>query len=263
MDFKPIPLNEPRRRFRRWMWLVLAAGLLLLAGAYLAYRYLHRTSSGRWMQYRAYLQDRATFQDELLRPGMHCDDSPFAFPSTGVVFGLWKESYGVNHIHAGVDVFAGTEPGVTPIYAAYPGYLTRKTDWLSTVIIRHPNDPLEPGRQIWTYYTHMASEDGQASFISDAFPPGTEEVFVEAGTFLGYQGNYSGVPGNPTGLHLHFSVVKDDGQGSFLNELEIDNTYDPSPYLGLALNDDENPDTLPVCQGTVTYEDWELVAGTE
>jgi murein DD-endopeptidase MepM/ murein hydrolase activator NlpD len=93
----------------------------------------------------------------------------------------------------------------------------------------------------------MADKEGN-SFISPAFPPGTQEVFVEAGTFLGNQGNYSGNPGNPTGVHLHFSIVKDDGRGNFLNELEIRNTYDPSPYLGLPLNAAENQDTIPVCQ---------------
>jgi hypothetical protein len=37
-------------------------------------------------------------------------------------------------------------------------------------------------------------------------------------------------------MHLHFSIVLDDGQGNFRNELQIDNTLDPSPYLGLAVN---------------------------
>jgi len=34
--------------------------------------------------------------------------------------------------------------------------------------------------------------------------------------------------------------VKDDGRGRFLNELKIENTLDPSPYLGLKgnVNDD-------------------------
>jgi hypothetical protein len=262
MKFKPTPIYKTRRRIPLWAWSIVAVGGLLVVGL-LVYRTLRSPSSQRWLRYRAYLQNRSDFQDVLLHPGMHCDGSPFAFPTTGVIFGLWGESYRPGHIHAGVDIFAGTEPGVTPIYAAYPGYLTRKSDWLSTVIIRHPSDPLEPGRQIWTYYTHMASEDGKQSFVSEAFPPGTEEVFVEAGTFLGYQGNYSGTPDNPTGLHLHFSVVKDDGNGNFLNELEIANTYDPSPYLNLAVNDRENPEGFPVCRGSVTYEDWHLVAGDE
>ena len=124
---------------------------------------------------------------------------------------------------------------MTPVYAAYPGYVTRQADWKSTVIIRIPSDPFQPGRQIWTYYTHMADLQGY-SFISDQFPPGTSEVYVDAGTLLGYQGNYSGMPGNPTGVHLHFSIVLDDGQGKYLNELAIGNTLDPSPYLGISLN---------------------------
>jgi hypothetical protein len=71
---------------------------------------------------------------------------------------------------------------------------------------------------------------------------------VEQGTLLGYQGNYSGDPNNPTGVHLHFSIVKDDGNGTFLNELEIKNTLDPSPYFGMPLNARENPDEVPVCE---------------
>jgi murein DD-endopeptidase MepM/ murein hydrolase activator NlpD len=143
-------------------------------------------------------------------------------------------------------VFGGLELNDTPVYAAYPGYLTRLPEWKSSLIIRIPDDPLHPGTQIWTYYTHMASQDGE-SFISADFPPGAYEVYVYANQLLGYQGNYSGEPGNPVGVHLHFSIVKDDGTGHFLNELEFDNTLDPSPYLGLPLNANENRDQVPVC----------------
>ena len=94
----------------------------------------------------------------------------------------------------------------------------------------------------------MAGPDGE-SFIAPDFPPGTGEVFVEAGTLLGYQGNYSGDPYNPVGVHLHFSIVLDDGQGKFLNELDINNTLDPSPYFNLILNAAEaKPETIPLCQ---------------
>ena len=83
--------------------------------------------------------------------------------------------------------------------------------------------------------------------INPNFPPGTSEVYVEAGTLLGYQGNFSGSPGNPTGIHLHFSIVLDDGQGKFMNELEISNTLDPSPYFGLKLNANTNQSSIPLC----------------
>jgi hypothetical protein len=93
----------------------------------------------------------------------------------------------------------------------------------------------------------MADRDGR-SYIAEAFPPGTTEVYVDEGTLLGYQGNYSGDPNNPTGVHLHFSIVKDDGNGNYLNELDIKNTLDPSAYLGLPLNANENPDKVPTCE---------------
>ena len=153
------------------------------------------------------------------------------------------------HRHQGIDIFGPTGPdglGETTVIAAYSGYLTRLPTWHSAVIIRIPQDPLEPGRQIWTYYTHMADADG-ASFIDPVFPPGTSEVFVAAGTHLGYQGNYSADPSNPTGLHLHFSIVLDDGKGGFKNELEIQNTLDPSPYLGFDVNAKTVGEAIAVC----------------
>jgi hypothetical protein len=131
------------------------------------------------------------------------------------------------------------------VRVAYPGFLTRLSDWKASLIVRIPQDPLQPERQIWTYYTHLASPEGD-SYIVEAFPPGTQGVYVEAGTLLGYQGNYSGNPSNPVGVHLHFSIVK-DRDGKFLNELEIENTFDPSPYFGLPLNSETNPDQVPLC----------------
>lgn len=236
---------------------VLAAGLIVGVAVvgYLAYRYVFYGSSARWNVYRDYLKNPQDYQDYVLQAGQRCGDAPFAFPSTGMIFGLWDQSYRPGHRHSGIDIFAGTEPGVTPVYAAYDGYLTREADWVSTVIIRIPSDPLHPGEQVWMYYTHMASEDGE-SYVADDFPPGTYEVFVPEGTLLGYEGNYSGDPVNPTGLHLHFSVVKDNGQGGYLNELELNNTYDPSPYFNLTLNDNVNPDDFVFCEGEVTLADW-------
>jgi hypothetical protein len=35
---------------------------------------------------------------------------------------------------------------------------------------------------------------------------------------------------------IYFSIVKDDGNGRYANELEFENTVDPSPYLGMVLN---------------------------
>lgn len=188
--------------------------------------------------------------DWLVHAGERCGDAPFIIPTDGYIGFLWGDSFRPMHRHQGLDIFGGGDVGITPVVAAYSGYLTRQADWKSTVIMRVPEDPLQPGRQIWLYYTHMADSQG-TSFISEAFPPGTMDLFVEAGTLLGYQGNFSGDPNSPTGVHLHFSIVRDDGQGAYLNELKITNTIDPSPYLGMQLHAANNPSGLAVCRPAV------------
>lgn len=248
---KPVLLKK-KNPVRLVVVLGLVVGVTVVG--YLAYRYVFYPSSARWSKYRGYINDPSDYEEYVMLPGQRCGDAAFAFPTTGAVFGFWDQSYRPEHRHSGLDIFSGTEPGVTPVYAAYDGYLTREADWISTVIIRIPSDPLHPGEQVWTYYTHMASKEGD-SFIAADFQPGTYEVFVAEGTLLGYMGNYSGDPVNPTGLHLHFSVVKDDGQGGYLNELDINNTYDPSPYFNLDFNNNTNPDDFALCEQQVTIAD--------
>ena len=167
-----------------------------------------------------------------------CPGFPFIVPAggyIGLLYGDPRIPYSSFNPHQGIDIFSNNEPGLTPIYAAYNGYITRETGWKSTLIQRVPNDPLQPGRQIWLYYTHIADSEGN-DFIEPAFPAGTSEFFVSQGTLLGYTGNYSGDPSRPVGVHLHFSIVLDDGDGHYRNELELENTLDPSPYLGLPVN---------------------------
>ena len=217
-----------------------------LAAAGTAY-YLYRPNSARLLAFRAWMNNPDSHPDWKLSAGTQCGSAPFRFPTDGFVGFLWGDSFRIGHHHQGIDIFAGTDIGVTRVVSAYPGYLTRLPDWKSSVIVRVPEDPLHPGRQIWLYYTHMADEQGNP-FISSEFPPGSSEVPIDAGTFLGYQGDYSGDPNNPVGIHLHFSIVKDDGNGNFQNELEIGNTLDPSPYLGLPLNAYENRNRVPTCE---------------
>lgn len=232
----------------KWIVLTFLAALLMAAGFYWVYRG-YFSSGDRTRKVIEYLQDPETLADARVQALSQCGEAPFLMPTDGLIGYLWGDSFRPGHRHQGIDIFAGTDGGITRIYAAYDGYLTRLPDWKSSVIIRIPSDPLQSDRQIWTYYTHMADPEGN-SFVDAAFPPGTEEAFVSAGTLLGYQGNYSGAPGNPTGVHLHFSIVLDDGAGQFLNELKISNTLDPSPYLGLPLNGRENPSGIPVCPGS-------------
>ncbi len=224
---------------------VIILGVLIGLAVYVYLQF--RSSGARSLIVMAYIKDPAAHVDLVIKAGTRCGRAPFIFPTTGMAGYLWDDSFQMGHRHQGVDIFAGTEVGVTEVIAVYAGYLTRLPEWKSSVIVRIPNDPLQPGRQIWLYYTHMADSSGR-SYISTSFPPGTTGQYIEAGTVLGRQGNYSGDPNNPVGVHLHISVVHDDGSGHFKNELDINNTYDPSPYFGLRLNARENPDQIPVCE---------------
>ena len=207
---------------------------------------MYRPNSARLLAFRAWMNNPASHPDWKLTARTQCGSAPFLFPTDGFIGFLWGDSFRPGHTHQGVDIFAGTDIGITKVISAYPGYLTRLPDWKSTVIVRVPSDPLNPSTQIWLYYTHMADPYGN-SFIAEEFPAGTSEKYIEAGVVLGYQGNYSGDSNNPVGVHLHFSIVEDDGTGQFKNELDIKNTYDPSPYLGLPVNAYENRDRVPVC----------------
>jgi len=223
--------------------LILAVGLV--TAAVFLYRN-YRPTGIRAARVLVWIRSPEPDDSRVIEMGGRCGDAPFIFPTTGIAGFLWGDSFRLGHRHQGVDIFSGTDVNTAPVVAVYAGYLTRLPEWKSTVIVRIPGDPLQPSRQIWVYYTHMADAAGN-SFIADDFPPGTYEEPVQAGTLLGRQGDYSGDPNNPVGVHLHISIVKDDG-GRFMNELEIDNTYDPSPYFGLALNADLSPDDAPVCE---------------
>lgn len=230
--------NFPRLPVPRWVWWGLLVLILIVAG-----RFLIATLNPRNRAFYAW------FAEPDARPAMvtqrteACPGAPFVLPAQGFIgllYGDPRGPYSTLRPHQGIDIFGDGELGTLPVVAAYDGYLTREQDWVSAVIIRHPEDPLDPSRQIWTYYTHMADPQGN-SFIHEAFPPGTQEVFVEQGTLLGFMGNYSGNAGNPTGHHVHFSIVKDDGQGNYTNELQFENTLDPGPYLGMTVNYGANP----------------------
>jgi hypothetical protein len=216
-------------------------GVLIGTGLYIYATFRATASRGRavsrWMA-------NPTDDPALMIPaGSRCGEAPFIFPTDGVAGFIWGDSFRPTHKHQGVDIFSGTAVGVTPIIAAYDGYLSRDVTWRSAVIMRVPRDPLNPNRQIWVYYTHMADPSGN-SFISSDFPPGTSEVFSSPHPLA--QWAYRATR-QTRGVHLHISIVKDEN-GRFMNETDINNTYDPSPYFGMALNASENRDSIPVCE---------------
>lgn len=235
------------RRLTRGLKIALAVGLLGSCAAVLGWYLWNHLLSGRSDLVVRWIRNPQAHPAWERQALTRCPSAPFLFPTTGFTGYLWGDAFRPGHRHQGIDIFAPGRAGETPVFAAYPGYLTRLPDWKSSLIIRIPEDPLHPGRQIWSYYTHLADPDGR-SLISGDYPPGTAEVYVEQGTLLGYQGNYSGTPGKPVGVHLHFSLVQDDGSGSFKNELEFDNTLDPSPYFGLPLNAAEAGGPIITCR---------------
>ena len=229
-------------------WILIPVVIIIIVSAgFVAYQMIKGTSP-RTRRVISWIRNPKKFQDWSVAALTRCNSStPFLFPTEGYIGFLWDDSFRPGHHHQGIDIFSKSSSGETPVYAASDGYLTRLSDWKSSLIIRIPHDPLQPDRQIWIYYTHLADSDGNSYIIPD-FPPGTANYFIEEGTLIGYQGNYSGSIGNPVGVHLHFSIVLDDGSGSFLNELSIQNTLDPSSYFDLPLNGKINQGIIPVCQ---------------
>jgi len=242
-------LSSRLKQFIHWLidprfrgFKVILILILLLVGALVINRgisYLQLLTNPESRPLLQWAQGDPTTRAELITKQRDaCPGAPFILPADGFIGLLYADPrgpYSNSNPHQGIDIFSEGEPGLTPVYAAYDGYVTREASWRSAVIMRIPDDPLRPGNQIWLYYAHMADQEGN-SFIESVFPPGTSELFVEQGTLLGYTGDYNGNSPRTIWVHLHFSIVKDDGNGRFLNELEFANTLDPSPYLGIAVN---------------------------
>ncbi|MEL7625317.1 MAG: M23 family metallopeptidase [Anaerolineaceae bacterium] len=208
--------------------------------------YFRTWTSGRNKTVMDYIRHPEKHKDWKLEALTRCGEAPFVLPTHGFIGYLYDDSFTPLKIHTGLDIFGGKGVGQTPVYAPYDGFLTRESDWKSSLILRIPEDPLNPGQQIWVYMTHLADQDGN-SLIDKVYPAGTLDFPVQQGDLLGYQGNFSGNPGFPTGIHLHVSIVKDDGKGKYLNELRIENTLDPSPYFGFALNAGTTTKNVPGC----------------
>lgn len=240
-------------RWRRLRWW--AKGLILVFSAistavcgFVGLFFYSQTQSNSPIYIQRWFTDDGSRDELTTIQNEPCPEAPFLLPSSGLIGLLWNDPagpYTILNRHSGIDIFGNGEPGTVPVYAAYDGYLTRQDNWVSAVIIQH-DDPLNDGQKIWTYYAHMASGTGE-SYIVDAFPPGTTGVFVEQGTLLGYQGTYNGSSLRPIGMHLHFSIVESESDGSFKNETNASNTRDLSPYFGMAMNIAEKPDRPILC----------------
>jgi len=233
-------------RVTRKRWIFILCVFITFALIILGVRYWRPAATPQLLRLRAWLADPAAHADWAVQAGERCGNALMIIPTDGYIGFGWDDSFRLGHRHSGLDIFSPDGAvNVTPVVAAYDGYLTREADWKSTVILRHADFPavdvlgIAEGEQIWTYYTHMASRDGHESFIAAEFPPDTQERFVKAGTLLGHQGNWAGSQIQFTGLHLHFSVVKSNAAGSYADEQVIENTYAPTLLLGLKRNEEE------------------------
>ncbi|HEX6383852.1 MAG TPA: hypothetical protein VF177_04205, partial [Anaerolineae bacterium] len=66
-----------------------------------------------------------------------CPGAPFILPADGFIgllYGDPRGPYSSSRPHQGIDIFSQDEPGVTPVYAAYDGYVMREPEWRSTLI---------------------------------------------------------------------------------------------------------------------------------
>lgn len=204
-------------QYRKLKLALLAVGFV--GGAYVAYQvvgYVRLLGDPRSQTFLRWAQGDDAARAELITVQREaCPGAPFVLPADGFIGLLYADPrgpYSSANPHQGIDIFTNAEPGQTPVYAAYDGYVTREDSWRSSLIMRVPDDPLQPGRTLWLYYTHMADREGN-DFIEAAFAPGTRELFVEQGTLLSYMGDYNGNSARTIWTHLHFSIVLDNGQG--------------------------------------------------
>lgn len=173
---------------------------------------------------------------ELPPPNGQCPDAPWPLPTRSEMGMLW---YG-----RALGFMAESYENIAPVYAVADGLLTRREDWNDAVAIQH-DDPLHPGETIWTFYGGMADAQNARSFVAEAFPPGIEELPIQAGDLLGYQGRWWE---GEMRVHAHFIITPARADGSFpaalVNraketdeplpyELEKRGRLNPTPYLGV------------------------------
>jgi hypothetical protein len=172
-----------------------------------------------------------TFQHNTSTETTSCTGASWQPPSSA--------SLGVQIQKYGLALFGRGNGGEIPVFATADGLLTRLPDRLDAVAIQQ-EDPLHPGKKIWTLYEGMASANGSISYIAQEFPSGSSDVPVKAGQLIGYQGTWSGRPQWPTWTHVRFTVLSFNEQALYPENITSAVVLDPASYLGLEL-DKTNP----------------------
>jgi membrane-associated phospholipid phosphatase len=96
--------------------------VIATAGIYLYFNY---GRNARTVEVINWFRDPASRPELMMTIGTECNSAPFIFPTNGLIGFIWDDSFRPAHRHSGVDIFAGTEVGVTPIVALLSVY--RKT----------------------------------------------------------------------------------------------------------------------------------------
>jgi len=181
---------------KRGLLAVLVLGIAAGVGIYI-FLGMQRTI-GRTSRMLEWLRDPSAHPDWSVKAGIHCSPgAPFLMPTDGLIGYLWDDSFKAGKRHQGIDIFGGKGVGKSPVVAAYPGVLTRLPAWKSAVIVRVPSDPLQPGRQIWLYYTHMADPNGNSSRQNS--PPAPQKSISKRGPCSGSRGITPAMPPIPPG----------------------------------------------------------------
>jgi len=119
-------------RLQKIILIITAVGIISLAGYFLLRMIFHPV---RYIRVVEWIRNAGDHPDWAVSALTSCDNAHFTFPTHGYIGFLWGDSFRPGHSHQGLDIFSGDEPGLTPVYAAYSGYLTRLPDWKASVII--------------------------------------------------------------------------------------------------------------------------------
>ncbi len=190
--------------------------------------------AGSWV----YVPRKSLLSNTLVPTPEKCANAPWRLP-TDAQFGLrWTtDTHPLQFLGRGA-------PGKVPVVAVADGLLTRRADWDHFVAVQH-DDPLKPGKKIWTVYSGMASEQGVTSYISANFPKGTSAKPIKKGEVLGQQGMYAGNP-DSLWLNVTFAVAAAAPNGD-LPDTEpgalLQSAIDATPYLGLTLEPGQTSQT--------------------
>jgi len=156
---------------------------------------------------------------------LFCDaPSGWVTPTNGEFGAYWNTRH--------IFIYGANEHSTNPVYAVADGLLYRFESWEGAVTIQH-DDPLNPGKKIWSFYGDMLHPWNGEEYILEEFVKGAEAVPVSQGDLLGYQGAHPGASDAPNRTHLHFALVPSSSDGSFMEDwMELDENafaYFPNP----------------------------------